>query len=255
MKLVGFEVNGKRRIGILDGGIIAEISGDIFKIGEKTGKKYMLDNVKFLPPVNPKKIICIGFNYRKHMEELRDIATKNPTLTLKSQNSAVGHQDYIIIPEGMGNVEHEGELGIVIKKAGYRIENPKEHILGYTIVNDVTARELEKDMVQWSASKSFPTFCPLGPCIETELDYNNIGIKCRVNGDLRQDSRTSDMIYNAEECVKFVSGFMALERGDLIATGTSGTGKLFAGDIVEIEIEGIGRLKNYVKNGKGMPSM
>lgn len=237
MKIVRVEFNGRKHTGILEDNVIIE----------KTGKKYMPENVKFLPPINPKKIICIGFNYRKHMEELKGISTKNPTLTLKSQNSVIGHEDYILIPEGMDNVEHEGELGIVIKKAGYGIENPKEHILGYTIVNDITARELEREMVQWSASKSFPTFCPLGPWIETELNPANLSINCRVNGDLRQDGNTRDMIYNAEECVKFASRFMVLERGDLIATGTSSTGKLSAGDVVEIEIGGIGKLRNYVK--------
>ncbi len=248
MKLLRFEVNGKRRIGILEGDRIEESSGTIFRIGEKTGKKYTPDNVKFLPPVDPGKIVCIGFNYRKHIEELEDIATKNPTLTLKSQNSVVGHEDYIIIPEGMKYVEHEAELGIVIGRAGYRIENPKKHILGCTVVNDVTARELEREMVQWSASKSFPTFCPVGPWIETKLKTEDLNIKCRVNGNLIHDSRTSDMIYNAEECVKFASRFMMLERGDLIATGTPGTGKLFDGDVVDIGIEGIGKLRNYVKN-------
>lgn len=245
MKLVRFEVNGKTHTGILEDNVIIE----------KTGKKYGLEDIKFLPPINPKKIVCIGFNYRRHMGELKDIATKKPTLTLKSQNSVIGHKDYIVIPEDMKCVEHEAELGIVIKKVGYRIENPKEHILGYTIVNDVTARELEKEMVQWSASKSFPTFCPIGPWIETDLETKDLGIKCRVNENLRQDCRTSDMIYNAEECVKFVSRFMMLERDDLIATRTPGTGKLSAGDVIEIEIEGIGRLKNYVKNGKDMSSM
>lgn len=237
MKIIRFEFNGRKHTGILEDNIIRE----------KTGKKYKPENVKFLPPINPKKIICIGFNYRKHMDELKDIATRNPTLTLKSQNSVIGYEDYILIPEGMEYVEHEAELGIVIGKAGYRIENPKEHILGYTIVNDVTVRELEREMVQWSASKSFPTFCPLGPWIETELDPDNLSINCRVNGDIRQDGNTRNMIYNAEECVKFVSRFMILEREDLISTGTSGTGKLFANDVIEIDIEGIGKLRNYVK--------
>lgn len=237
MKLVRFEFNGRKHAGILEDNVIIE----------KPGKKYIPENVKFLPPINPKKIICIGFNYRKHMKELKDIATGNPTLTLKSQNSVIGHEDYILIPEGMDNVEYGGELGIVIGKSGYRIENPKEHILGYTVVNDVTARELEREMSQWSASKSFPTFCPLGPWIETELDPGNIRIRCWVNGNLRQEGNTKDMIYNANECVKFVSRFMMLEKGDLISTGTSSTGKLFANDVIEIDIEGIGKLRNYVK--------
>ncbi|OYT40111.1 MAG: hypothetical protein B6U86_04645 [Candidatus Altiarchaeales archaeon ex4484_43] len=161
------------------------------------------------------------------MRELREIATKKPTLTLKAQNSVLAHEQEIILPRNSKWVEHEAELGIVIGKGGYRIKNPGEYILGYTIVNDITARDIEKEMIQWSASKSFPTFCPVGPCIETDLDPSNLKIKCWVNKELRQDSR------------------------DLIATGTvPGTGPLQNGDVIEIKIEGIGVLRNYVKGGK-----
>lgn len=247
MKLVRFEFNGETNYGILENEKITKISGNLFNPYKKTGEIYSIGEIKFLPPLDPEKIICIGFNYRKHMDEMRDIATKKPTLTLKAQNTVIGHGDEIRIPNN-GSVEHEAELGVVIGKSGYRIKNPKEHILGYTIVNDVTERKIEREMVQWSASKSFPTFCPVGPCIETELDSNNIAIKCWVNKDLRQDSMTSGMIYSPEECVKFASRFMKLERGDLIATGTvPGVDVLNDGDTIEIEIEGIGRLRNYVK--------
>ena len=182
-------------------------------------------------------------------KELDKIATNEPTLTLKAQNSVIGHNQPIILPEESERVEHEAELGIVIGKSEYRIENLEGYILGYTIVNDITARDLEMKMKQWSPSKSFPTFCPTGPCIETDLDPGNLQIKCRVNGKLRQNSKTAFMTYNVFECVKFVSKFMRLEKGDLIATGTiPGVGRLSNNDVVEIEIESIGVLSNYIKS-------
>jgi 2-keto-4-pentenoate hydratase/2-oxohepta-3-ene-1,7-dioic acid hydratase in catechol pathway len=248
MKLLRFEFNGVERTGIIENGKLKEIKGDVFSPGGETGKIHSQEEINFLPPVIPPKIICIGFNYRAHMQELGEIATKKPTITLKAQNSIIAHEQTILLPKNSKQVEHEAELGIVIRKEGYRIENPKDHILGYTIVNDVTARDIEKEMIQWSASKSFPTFCPVGPCIETELDPENLEIRCLVNRKLRQDSRTPLMIYPPEDCVRFVSQFMRLERGDLIATGTvPGVGPLQDGDVVEVEIPGIGILRNYVR--------
>lgn len=248
MKLVRFELDGKKRFGTISDNIVEERTGSVFDAGEKTGNRYGSDEITFLPPTYPKKIVCIGFNYRAHMAELQDIATKKPTLTLKSQNTVIGHRQTIVLPKNSNQVEHEAELGIVVGKAGYRIEKPREHILGYTIVNDVTARDVERELKQWSASKSFPTFCPVGPCIETKIDPSDLRIRCSVNGELRQDSKTSLMIYSPEKLVGFVSGYMKLERGDLIATGTvPGVGSLRDGDIVEIEIEDIGVLRNYVK--------
>ena len=238
MKLLKFKYKGKKYTGILKNNSV---------IDGKTNHEFSIEDITFLPPVNPGKIICIGFNYRKHMEELKDIATREPTITLKAPKSVLGHNGIIILPPESGDVQHEAELGIVIKKGGYKIKNPKEHILGYTIVNDVTARDIERKMIQWSASKSFPTFCPCGPFIETEINPGDLEIACKVNGELRQNARTSNMIYSPEDCVKFASNFMELEKGDLIATGTPpGVGKLNAGDEIEIKIAGIGTLKNSV---------
>lgn len=248
MKLTRFSIKGKRSLGIISGNRISEIEGSIFSPGKSTGRVYDLKDVRFLPPIQPKKIICVGFNYRAHMKELPNIATKKPTLTLKAQNTVIGSGEAIILPKNSKQVEHEAELGIVIKKGGFRITKPSEHILGYTIVNDVTARDLEHEMTQWSASKSFPTFCPVGPCIDTAVEPFDLRITCRINNELRQDSRTKFMIYGPLEVVKFVSNFMRLERGDLIASGTvPGVGRLKDNDIVEIEIEKIGVLRNTVK--------
>ncbi|MBN2014652.1 MAG: fumarylacetoacetate hydrolase family protein [Candidatus Altiarchaeota archaeon] len=248
MKLVRFESYGGEKLGILDDAGVKEITGDIFNPGRETGGIYNMEEIIFHPPVYPEKIVCVGFNYRAHMGELKEIATKKPTITLKARNSILAHEQAIILPKNSNQVEHEAELGIVIKKEGYRIIKPEEHILGYTIVNDVTARDIEKEMIQWSASKSFPTFCPVGPCIETDVDPSDLQITCKVNGELRQNAKTSLMIYKPEKLVSFVSQFMRLERGDLIATGTvPGVGPLVEGDVVEIEIEDISVLRNYVK--------
>ena len=237
MKLLKFKHNGKFYSGIFKNNSIIE---------EKTRKEFDPEKIIFLPPVNPPKIICIGFNYRKHRDELKDLATREPTITLKAACSILPHKGTIILPQKSDDVQHESELGVVIKKGGYRIKNPIKHILGYTIVNDVTARDIERKMIQWSASKSFPTFCPCGPFIETDINPDNLEILCKVNGEIRQNAKTCQMIYSPEECVKFVSKFMELQKGDLIATGTpQGVGKLENGDVIEIKIEGIGMLKNF----------
>jgi 2-keto-4-pentenoate hydratase/2-oxohepta-3-ene-1,7-dioic acid hydratase in catechol pathway len=214
----------------------------------KTRKEHDTENIKFYSPISPRKIVCIGFNYKKHSSELADLATKEPTLTLKSPSSVIGHLENIILPENAKDVQHEAELGIVIKKSCYKVDEPLKYIKGYTIVNDVTSRELERKMVQWSASKSFPTFCPMGPFMENNLDASDLEIICKVNGEIRQRARTSDMIYSPAECVRFASSFMRLDDNDLIATGTpAGVGNLNKGDVVEIYIEKIGLLKNTVE--------
>ena len=249
MKLARFEHGGRVLTGRLVDDEVFALGGDLFNPGREVHKSFNAGDVRFLSPIQPSKIICIGFNYRRHMDEVSDIATKNPTLTLKSPDTVIGSDEAIILPSESARVEHEAELGIVIGKEGYRIRNPGEHILGYTVVNDVTARDLEREMVQWSAGKSFPTFCPTGPCVETELDPADVRITCRVNNEVRQDERTRNMIYNPLECVVFVSRFMRLFPGDLIATGTiPGVGLLSGGDVVEVGIEGIGFLRNPVKS-------
>jgi 2-keto-4-pentenoate hydratase/2-oxohepta-3-ene-1,7-dioic acid hydratase in catechol pathway len=248
VKLARFRHNGKEEFGIISEEGIEAVSGDIFDLGKRTGEVISPQDVSYLPPLYPKKIICVGFNYRAHMTEMPDIATKKPTLTLKSQNTVIGSGEAILLPKKSKQVEHEAELGIVVGRPGYKIKKPDEHIFGYTIVNDVTARDLEREMTQWSASKSFPTFCPMGPHVDTDIDPKDLRISCKVNDRVRQDSRTSLMIYNPAKVVEFVSSFMRLERGDLIATGTvPGVGILAAGDIVEITIEGLGVLRNHVK--------
>ena len=252
MKVIRFRLKNERnkvRVGVVSGKKIIEFRGSIFKLKEETGNEFHLNEIEFLPPLKPRKIVCMGFNYKKHMEELSKLSTNKPTITLKSQNTVIGHREKIVLPSISTRVEHEAELGIIIGKPGYKIKQEKanEHIFGYTIVNDVTARDLEYELKQWSPAKSFPTFCPIGPWIDTSLDASNLSIRCWVNSELRQDANTSEMIYKAEKCVSFVSSFMKLEKGDLIATGTpAGVGVLKAGDWVRIEISNLGILENPV---------
>ncbi len=199
---------------------------------------------------NPTKIICVGLNYKKHAEELGYEVPENPILFLKPLSSIIYNNDSIIIPEMSKRVDYEAELGVVIKDRAKNIsiENAFDFIEGYTCLNDVTARDLQKLDGQWTRAKSFDTFCPVGPEIVKLDNPNDLKIQCRVNGITKQDSRTCDFIFEVEYLVSFISKVMTLERGDIIATGTpSGIGPIKQGDEVEVEIEGIGILKNYVK--------
>jgi 2-keto-4-pentenoate hydratase/2-oxohepta-3-ene-1,7-dioic acid hydratase in catechol pathway len=198
----------------------------------------------------PSKILCIGRNYADHAAELGNVVPKAPLLFLKASSAIVFDGDEIVLPAISGQVEHEAELAVVIgrdcKDIGDR-EDPFQYARGYTCLNDVTARDLQKVDGQFTRAKSFDTFCPIGPHIETELDVNNVGIICRVNGEVRQHRRTSQMVFPVEFLIRYISRQMTLKAGDVIATGTpSGVSKLTAGDICEIEIDGIGVLKNAV---------
>jgi 2-keto-4-pentenoate hydratase/2-oxohepta-3-ene-1,7-dioic acid hydratase in catechol pathway len=198
----------------------------------------------------PSKIVCVGRNYADHAKELGNDVPAEPLLFLKAPSALIRDGDAIMIPYQSAQVEHEGELGIVIgqscKDLGDEVDI-SEFILGYTCVNDVTARDLQRKDVQFTRAKSFDTFCPIGPHIETELDPTDIAVMCRVNGDVRQRGRTSDMVFPTDYLVRYISRQMTLLAGDLIATGTpSGVSRMSSGDICEVEIEGIGVLSNKV---------
>lgn len=211
---------------------------------------FLLSELQLLPPTQPSKIICVGLNYRDHARELNMPIPDNPILFLKPTSAVIGSQGKIVYPNMAKQVDYEAELAVII---GKRCKNIKASdagsvISGYTCFNDVTARDLQKKDIQWTRSKSFDTFAPLGPYIaELTLDVRNLAIKTRVNGELRQDSSTSNLIFDVPQLIEFISGIMTLERGDVIATGTPpGVGELFVGDEVEVEIENIGILKNSV---------
>jgi 2-keto-4-pentenoate hydratase/2-oxohepta-3-ene-1,7-dioic acid hydratase in catechol pathway len=211
---------------------------------------FILSELEILPPTNPSKIICVGLNYIDHALELDMPIPKKPLIFLKPPSSVIGHHGKIVYPGTAKRVDYEAELAVIV---GERCKNVPSRdacsvILGYTCFNDVTARDLQKEDGQWTRAKSFDTFSPVGPFITDHgLDICDLSIRTRVNGKLRQDSRTSNLIFSVPELIEFISSIMTLEAGDIIATGTPpGVDKLSAGDEVEIEIEGIGVLKNSV---------
>lgn len=209
------------------------------------------DEVTFLPPVNPSKIVCVGRNYAEHAAELGNEVPTEPLLFLKAPSALITDSGAIIIPEQSKQVEHEGELAVVIGRACKNVgddKNPLDFVFGYTCLNDVTARDLQRKDVQFTRAKSFDTFCPIGNFIETEIDVTDIRLTTKVNQVIKQDGRTSQMVFSVPFLVRYISKQMTLLPGDIIATGTpSGVSKLNEGDICEIEIEGIGKLSNPVK--------
>jgi len=211
---------------------------------------FLLDDLEILPPTYPYKIICVGLNYTDHARELGMVVPKNPLIFLKPPSSIIGHKGKIECPDQAERVDYEGELAVIIGKRckNVHLSDAGNVIMGYTCFNDVTARDLQKEDIQWTRSKSFDTFAPFGPFISNpELDVSDLFIQTRVNGELRQDSRTSNMIFNVPQLIEFISRIMTLEPGDVIATGTPpGVGELHVGDEVEVEIESIGILKNSV---------
>jgi 2-keto-4-pentenoate hydratase/2-oxohepta-3-ene-1,7-dioic acid hydratase in catechol pathway len=206
------------------------------------------------PDFQPSKIVCVGRNYADHSAELGNDVPREPLLFLKAPSALIRSGDEIVIPEYSLQVEHEGELAIVIGDVCKDLPDDadvSEYIRGYTCLNDVTARDLQKKDGQFTRAKSFDTFCPIGPHIESELDITDLRVTTTVNGDIRQDGRTSQMVFSVEFLIRYISQMMTLLPGDVIATGTpSGVSKLSPGDVCEVEIEGIGTLRNTVVNGQ-----
>lgn len=199
----------------------------------------------------PSKIVCVGRNYAEHAAELGNEVPKDPMLFLKAPSGLIFNGQAIEIPPQSAQVEHEAELGVVIGRKCKNIaddEDPFQFVKGYTCVNDVTARDLQRRDGQFARAKSFDTFCPVGPHIETELDVSDISVTCRVNGVTTQQGRTSQMVFPVEFLIRYISNMMTLMPGDIIATGTpSGVSRLNPGDVCEVEIEGIGILSNSVR--------
>lgn len=211
---------------------------------------FFLSELEMLAPVRPSKIICVGLNYRDHARELDMPIPQKPLLFLKPPSAVIGHLGNIVYPEKVKHIDYEAELAVIIGKPCKNIHaaDADSVVMGYTCFNDVTARDFQKEDIQWTRAKSFDTFAPAGPYIvDTALDVSDLRIKTTVNGELRQESSTSNLIFGIPRLIEFISGIMTLEAGDIIATGTPpGVGELFVGDEVEIEIEKIGVLKNSV---------
>ena len=216
------------------------------------GSQIPLGAVRLLAPVEPAKIVCIGRNYREHAKELNHPIPAEPLLFLKPPSSIIGPEDEIRRPVALSQrVDYEGELGVVMGKRCYRLredDDVRPYILGYTCVNDVTARDLQNKDGQWTRAKGFDTFCPVGPVVAENLDpWKGVRVQTRVNGELRQNGTTSDFLFPLDRLIRYISQVMTLEAGDLIPTGTPvGVGPLQVGDKVEVTVEGVGALANPV---------
>ncbi|MGI8639560.1 MAG: fumarylacetoacetate hydrolase family protein [Pyrinomonadaceae bacterium] len=255
MKLCHFEYKNEKHWGAINNDSVFPLD-DLEDISQPGGavkltKYTKIENVKFLPPASPSKIVCVGRNYAEHAAELGNEVPKDPLLFLKAPSAIITEGESILIPEQSNQVEHEGELAVVIGRSCKNLsdnDNPLDYIFGYTCLNDVTARDLQRKDVQFTRAKSFDSFCPIGAFIETELDIADIRLTTRVNGVIKQDGRTSQMVFPVPFLIRYISNQMTLNAGDIIATGTpSGVSKLNDGDVVEVEIEGIGILRNPVK--------
>jgi 2-keto-4-pentenoate hydratase/2-oxohepta-3-ene-1,7-dioic acid hydratase in catechol pathway len=209
-----------------------------------------LDAVQILAPVKPSKVVCVGRNYREHAAELGNKMPEEPLLFLKPPSSVIASGDRIELPSQSQQVEHEGELGVVIGRTARKLtddDDPLSFVFGYTCVNDVTARDLQRKDVQFTRGKSFDTFCPVGPWIVTDINPANVQVTTRVNGEVKQNGNTADMAFPVSFLIRYISSVMTLNPGDLIATGTpAGVSRMKHGDEVEVEVERIGILKNSI---------
>lgn len=253
MRVIRYEsMDGKSkpRYGWVLDNKVGEISGNIFgRYGRKEAETSLAE-IRLLAPCEPSKIVCVGRNYVEHAREMGNETPKVPLIFMKPPSSILPTGGTILLPPQSAQVEHEAELVAVIGKRGRYItsEQARKHIFGYTVGNDITARDLQKTDDQWTRAKGFDTFCSFGPWIDTDFDPADAVITCRVNGQMRQMASSRDMVFNVGTLIAFISSVMTLEPGDLIFTGTpAGVGELKHGDEVVVEIEGLGALKNPVK--------
>ena len=252
MKIARFSTGGDPRFGIVDDDEIVVLRGDpMFNGFDTTEERIPLADVKLLAPVIPRsKVVAVGRNYREHAAELGNEAPAEPLLFLKPNTSVIGPGDTIVRPRQSSRVDFEGELAIVIGSIAKNVPeaDAASVVFGYTVANDVTARDLQEKDGQWARAKGFDTFCPLGPVIETEFEVANQGIETRVNGEVRQSGRLDEMVHSVASVIAYASAVFTLLPGDVILTGTpAGVGPIMAGDTVEVTVEGIGTLSNPVR--------
>jgi 2-keto-4-pentenoate hydratase/2-oxohepta-3-ene-1,7-dioic acid hydratase in catechol pathway len=262
VRIARFAVDDEPRFGVVEVedtndpdadlvGTVAVVDGDpLYRPVQLTGERIPLADVRLLAPVIPRsKVACVGRNYAAHAEEMGNEIPKEPLIFLKPNTSVIGPRDGIVYPEQTNNVHFEGELAIVISRICRDVPKERAHevIFGYTVANDVTARDLQKSDGQWARAKGFDTFCPLGPWIETDLDTSDLRVTTALNGELKQDGRTSQFIFGIPEVIAYITAFTTLLPGDVVLTGTpAGVGKMLPGDEVAVTIEGIGTLTNKV---------
>lgn len=264
MRFCRYEHNGQVRYGLIEesesgeviGRSIASLPASIYDFSGGETVEVPLNSARLLAPVSPTKIVCVGRNYREHAKELNHEVPKEPLIFLKPPSAVLAPSGTILRPTALSQrVDHEGELGVVIGKLCHGIregQDVREFILGYTCVNDVTARDLQNKDGQWSRAKGFDTFCPIGPVIVSGLDpWAGLRVQTRVNGELRQNGTTADFIFPLDVIMRYISQVMTLEPGDVIATGTpAGVSPLKAGDMVEVTVEGVGTLSNSVADAE-----
>ncbi|BDG03940.1 fumarylacetoacetate hydrolase family protein [Anaeromyxobacter oryzae] len=249
MRICRFRRSGVERYGAIEGTSVRPLSAAPWAGGLADGAPVPLAEVTLLAPVEPTKVVCVGRNYVAHAKELGNEVPKIPLIFLKPSTSVVGPQDAIRCPEQSREVHHEGELGVVLGRTLTRATaaEAREAVFGYTCLNDVTARDIQREEKQFTRAKGFDTFCPVGPVVETAFDPLDASVVCRVNGDERQRGYTRDMAFDVYALLAFISGVMTLLPGDVVATGTpEGVGPIRRGDWVEVEVPGIGVLRNPV---------
>jgi 2-keto-4-pentenoate hydratase/2-oxohepta-3-ene-1,7-dioic acid hydratase in catechol pathway len=252
MRLIRFRSGERIATGVLEGEIVRPLQGTFFEEPLPTGEELALGGVRLLAPVIPSKLVCIARNYAEHAREMGNPVPEQPVLFFKPATSVIGPGDPIPLPPGSGRVDHEAELAAVIGRLCRRVteDDAMSLVLGFTCANDVTSRDWQKSDVQWARAKGSDGFGPLGPWIETELDPSDLEVVSRVNGELRQKARTSEMTWSPARLISHISQSITLLPGDVVLTGTPpGVGPLEPGDTVEIEIEGVGVLENPVVAG------
>jgi 2-keto-4-pentenoate hydratase/2-oxohepta-3-ene-1,7-dioic acid hydratase in catechol pathway len=249
VRICRFRRAGRDRWGAIEEGLVRPWSAAPWAGGVPDGQPVPLDGVQLLAPVEPSKIVCVGRNYRAHAKELGNEVPAVPLVFMKPPSAVIGPQDAIRLPEQSSLVQHESELAVVIGRTLSRASptDARLGVFGYTCLNDVTARDIQREEKQFTRAKGFDTFCPVGPVVETALDPMDVPVVCRVNGAERQRGHTRDMVFDAFALVAFVSSVMTLWPGDVVSTGTpEGVGPLNRGDWVEVEVGGIGVLRNPV---------
>jgi len=253
MRLVRFRHGDRIATGALEPGSddIRVLRGTFFEDPLPTGETVALGDVLLLAPVLPSKLVCVGKNYAAHAAEFGMQVPEEPLLFLKPSTAVIGPGDPIRLLAISRRVDFEGELAVVIGRLarGVRAEDAFKYILGYTCANDVTLRDLQKTDDQWARAKGFDGSAPIGPWIETDLDPNDVIVRTRLNGDIRQQASTSDMVFGVATLLEYITTFMTLLPGDILLTGTpEGVGALSDGDVVEVEEEGVGLLRNEVRS-------
>jgi len=248
MKIIRYKIGRKIEYGILEGQRVQSLAGTPFRQIQRLDRYHKLSEVKLLVPCLPTKVVAIGLNYYSHAKEVGQPVPKEPMMFFKPASSVIGPEEKIVNP-GCERLDYEAELGVVIKSQATKVSEKEamKYVFGYTCFNDVTARDWQKQDSQWSRAKGSDTFSPVGPCIETELDLSNVIVEAYLNRERKQHVNTSDLIFGIAKLVSYISQVITLMPGDVIATGTpAGIGPMKLGDTIEIKIDKIGTLRNYI---------